>query len=75
MYWKNSFKTNGIRQILLFAAGWKDPKGYMKKNKKQETISYDDSHTIANKENDGTLERLVYCWGLGALQKKNDEGK
>lgn len=46
MYWKKSYKTNGIRQILLFDTGWKEPKGYMKKTKKQKAISYEDSHTV-----------------------------
>lgn len=55
MYWKTSYKTNGIRKILLFDAGWKEPKGYMKKNKKTKTILYEGSHTVWKKEN----ERII----------------
>lgn len=30
---KKSYNTNGIRQLLLLDAGWKEPKGYMTKQK------------------------------------------
>lgn len=41
MYWKKSYEANWIRYILLFHAGWKDPKGCMERN-----ISYEDNHTV-----------------------------